>query len=267
MMVDESRFLSTPSARRATEDGDVTHHAVVISIHALREEGDERYAVQRQYVHISIHALREEGDAAALQAPPLSEGFLSTPSARRATLRMLLNSALISLFLSTPSARRATMEEASSTSPNAISIHALREEGDQRASFRLMSVKTFLSTPSARRATFDGPTIYREEPISIHALREEGDRCCPRGCTLSGNFYPRPPRGGRQLPRGNSEHVNEFLSTPSARRATRTDELSERISKISIHALREEGDKLRKPQWIGVAKFLSTPSARRATPA
>ena len=34
-------FLSTPSARRATETDGVCKHAVYISIHALREEGDE----------------------------------------------------------------------------------------------------------------------------------------------------------------------------------------------------------------------------------
>ena len=82
----DKRFLSTPSARRATMDklasaetasnfyprpprggrpllqlGDV--HLIAISIHALREEGDnqEIYA-QGTAVDISIHALREEGD-------------------------------------------------------------------------------------------------------------------------------------------------------------------------------------------------------------
>ena len=34
----------------------------------------------------------------------------------------------------------------------------------------------------------------------------------------------------------------QFLSTPSARRATWCDGRYYRISKISIHALREEGD-------------------------
>ena len=38
----------------------------MISIHALREEGDAQLALGRDsVVHISIHALREEGDAAA----------------------------------------------------------------------------------------------------------------------------------------------------------------------------------------------------------
>ena len=34
-----------------------------ISIHALREEGDEQHELSKGYGrHISIHALREEGD-------------------------------------------------------------------------------------------------------------------------------------------------------------------------------------------------------------
>ena len=79
---------------------------------------------------ISIHALREEGDA----IPPQATGgiliFLSTPSARRATgyygVRPLCN-----IFLSTPSARRATRSGGYPSESRHISIHALREEGDQ----------------------------------------------------------------------------------------------------------------------------------------
>ena len=57
--------------------------------------------------------------------------FLSTPSARRATGELLLVPENGELFLSTPSARRAT-ELADAENPDAkISIHALREEGDQ----------------------------------------------------------------------------------------------------------------------------------------
>ena len=39
---------------------------------------------------------------------------------------------------------------------SAISIHALREEGDFRTSSYVTSISQFLSTPSARRATSDG---------------------------------------------------------------------------------------------------------------
>ena len=56
-----------------------------------------------------------------------------------------------------------------------------------------------------------------------------------------------------------------FLSTPSARRATDKAYGKNRSEKISIHALREEGD----ADWYGSlgadGLFLSTPSARRAT--
>ena len=58
------------------------------------------------------------------------------------------------IFLSTPSARRATVEtcEAAETTVD-ISIHALREEGDPGAAYGAALGSIFLSTPSARRAT------------------------------------------------------------------------------------------------------------------
>ena len=56
--------------------------------------------------------------------------------------------------------------------------------------------------------------------ISTHALREEGDVGVGSQCAKSGNFYPRPPRGGR--PERRIALIDEvlFLPTPSARRAT-----------------------------------------------
>ena len=56
-------FLSTPSARRAT---------------------DKDYPKRVAY-YISIHALREEGDTVSQALVWCSVVFLSTPSARRAT--------------------------------------------------------------------------------------------------------------------------------------------------------------------------------------
>ena len=56
-------FLSTPSARRATE----------------------RHNFQIVRIGISIHALREEGDCRRVAAGTQAVLFLSTPSARRAT--------------------------------------------------------------------------------------------------------------------------------------------------------------------------------------
>ena len=157
------KFLSTPSSRRAT--GAARHHATVptyfyprpprggrpgqsisecitsqISIHALREEGDVKNHRKTKKGGISIHALREEGDAKSMHRARQKTIFLSTPSARRATVSVVCPSLLI-----------------------AISIHALREEGDC-VLFKLMDqAKEFLSTPSARRATLIGGNLTTSE--------------------------------------------------------------------------------------------------------
>ena len=55
-------FLSTPSARRATNKGFFKNIILIISIHALREEGDPAANRHPVPTAISIHALREEGD-------------------------------------------------------------------------------------------------------------------------------------------------------------------------------------------------------------
>ena len=104
---------------------------------------------------------------------------------------------------------------------DAISIHALREEGDVLSSALGKYPRQFLSTPSARRAT---------SPGSITTAGES-------------NFYPRPPRGGRHP-----------KLVPN-----------KRIKSISIHALREEGDPELQCCCTNRRIFLSTPSARRAT--
>ena len=59
-----NQFLSTPSARRATTQEQVFLTRSKISIHALREEGDAAASAKTAAeAKISIHALREEGDA------------------------------------------------------------------------------------------------------------------------------------------------------------------------------------------------------------
>ena len=125
-------------------------------------------------------------------------------------------------FLSTPSARRATMEQIRRRINNGISIHALREEGDPQLRQGQLCRKEFLSTPSARRATLPGGDQIWPGEISIHALREEGDDYFAPSSGLQGHFYPRPPRGGRQKKSTNTKAKRQFLSTPSARRATCT---------------------------------------------
>ena len=62
-----------------------------------------------------------------------------------------------------------------------------------------------------------------------------------------------------------SNGCEEFLSTPSARRATHIVGLPSKNRVISIHALREEGDTTFRTPQQSASRFLSTPSARRAT--
>ena len=102
--------------------------------------------------------------------------------------------------------------------------------------------RVFLSTPSARRATPAEGGADLVHVISIHALREEGDVATCFRKPMMPNFYPRPPRGGRRLQTLAFTSFLIFLSTPSARRATKQLAAERKAAKISIHALREEGD-------------------------
>ena len=70
----------------------------------------------------------------------------------------------------------------------------------------------------------------------------EGDSCQLPHVDECPNFYPRPPGGGRRWGLFCYFKLRVFLSTPSGWRATlKADVLVEGI-KISIHALRVEGD-------------------------
>ena len=192
----QHKFLSTPSARRATGDVVSAQHIVDISIHALREEGDVGHGIVVHRSGISIHALREEGD---------------------------LDSDIAQIIYK-------------------ISIHALREEGDTVPSSETTSVEDFYPRP---------PRGGRLQPVF------QGENCClnfyprpPRGGrpinlgsgAMRGDFYPRPPRGGRRRAENVVTADTLFLSTPSARRATHHHRHSGQCRRISIHALREEGD-------------------------
>ena len=152
------QFLSTPSARRATwhQYGASVHQS--ISIHALREEGDRRrIQLAPEDLQISIHALREEGDPKNTVTDEERQNFYPRPPrGGRPSTALLCQSSrnfyprpprggrrtgcrpeMSRLrFLSTPSARRATDFADADETPEMISIHALREEGD-RSTFRL----------------------------------------------------------------------------------------------------------------------------------
>ena len=189
------------------------------------------------------------------------EPFLSTPSARRATGFASRVSESYA-FLSTPSARRATTAQLHQSLHQAISIHALREEGDHRpvrfrdcpqnfyprpprggrhALLGVVFIKlVFLSTPSARRATCLRPVQSSLLHISIHALREEGDQSTTSLLPAARMyFYPRPPRGGRPVLTLIITDIWLFLSTPSARRATAKTETKSLFSNKLYNILHE----------------------------
>ena len=146
--------------------------------------------------------------------------FLSTLPARGATRSHAGAGGGLKIFLSTLPARGATVDTVTRAKARCISIHAPREGSDdgQRSSFGI-------------------------RPISIHAPREGSDVCrcvyfffCiiflstlpARGatgtgtCGLAGSeyFYPRSPRGERQVYRISKPAAKQFLSTLPARGAT-----------------------------------------------
>ena len=195
-----------PRPPRGGRPPSVPHFGIewYISIHALREEGDVRTRYQQWDRYISIHALREEGDPMTAVRSGHGIGFLSTPSARRATQtlasrrrgrryfypRPLRGGRLLVLpvyrigkkhFYPRPLRGGRPCFLRSSRRWWSISIHALCEEGDLCLHLPPRFRAIFLSTPSARRATCKNMRIMGLSLISIHALCEEGD--------MTGAFY------------------------------------------------------------------------------
>ena len=172
---------STDFYPRPPRGGRLSCHALfaaasAISIHALREEGDKAYTVEEaKAIIISIHALREEGDQYADDEKKGMDGFLSTPSARRATGMVSVRKRQHE-FLSTPSARRATARPGPSTARHRNFYPRPPRGGRRKRGSAAEEYSGFLSTPSARRAT--------RAPQGTGEGRK--------------HFYPRPPRGGRR---------------------------------------------------------------------
>ena len=211
-------FLSTPSARRATHESLVRVVVLLISIHALCEEGDSTdYIIPRERV-ISIHALCEEGDCAWKRPSRATANFYPRPL-RGGRLCVLPDCAqLID-----------------------ISIHALCEEGDVP---NWVKVKFFSISIHALCEEGDvaGANLLFDRLISIHALCEEGDRERRKDIPGQLDFYPRPLRGGRRERRASTITISYFYPRPlRGGRQAAIRELHAR-EPISIHALCEEGD-------------------------
>ena len=191
-----------------------------ISIHALREEGDAILAKNKEgKIGISIHALREEGDFAF----PLDffsiVGFLSTPSARRATERIKARIDELE-FLSTPSARRATSRAALVNSLT-DDFYPRPPRGGRQSSRSLQPSQNYFYPRPPRGGRPDLRAVSHR-PAHFYPRPPRGGRrltSFTRPRTIW-HFYPRPPRGGRLNQLHKAAHNMAFLSTPSARRAT-----------------------------------------------
>ena len=281
-------FLSTPSGWRATASRSINR--IRTRYFYPRPPGGGRlllYLCSQNAEIISIHALRVEGDQSWILLSPPDFNFYPRPpgGGRLGSQGRRVRRAE---FLSTPSGWRATRRCGQLVRGYAISIHALRVEGDMYAAYlyrrrREISIHalrvegdwlrdvitaynfSFLSTPSGWRATakirlcdsrskvLSTPSGWRattgrcrrrrRSGISIHALRVEGDT--PFGNILAAvqDFYPCPPGGGRRVFPAPTCPPTKFLSTPSGWRAT----LNHRIYLTNAVA------------------FLSTPSGWRAT--
>ena len=108
-----------------------------ISIHALREERDQRGLYQLPKLrHISIHALREERDSSGKWLFFYAGNDFNPRAPRGARPQRAVPHRLTRY----------------------ISIHALREERDSLAAKMPSSMLLFQSTRSARSATHEGPT-------------------------------------------------------------------------------------------------------------
>ena len=173
----------------------------MISIHALCEEGDPRRFNDGQAPQISIHALCEEGDLIR----PILDAFADFDFYPRPLRGGRQSGAVVCRlrfqFLSTPSARRATVIISSGAAGEIISIHALCEEGDLRSCGPpgrvKISIHALCEEGDTDRLRIGGPACG----ISIHALCEEGDLSdFRRGRLQLRYFYPRPLRGGRRGP-------------------------------------------------------------------
>ena len=124
-----------------------------------------------------------------------------------------------------------------------ISIHALRGEGDGCGHICVALLSLFQSTPSVGRATPPDPPSRAHQEISIHALRGEGD-----------GYYK-------------SEKHKAEISIHALRGEGDRGQFcfSDIKLNISIHALRGEGDSKSGLNVKHGITFQSTPSVGRAT--
>ena len=128
---------------------------------------------------ISIHALREEGDYGSEIKDTVTDEFLSTPSARRATVAFCSSLPVNLHFYPRPPRGGRPVSVPTAAAVIFISIHALREEGDRRPRRSNRPDTHFYPRPPRGGRRFNRRSHIPALLISIHALREEGDHVLP----------------------------------------------------------------------------------------
>ena len=148
---------------------------VIISIHALREEGDGgfRRVFRHRRTHFNPRPPRG-GRHIALLIVRSVHLFQSTPSARRATREPRIISSAV-LFQSTPSARRATRIFAPVCSRQWYFNPRPPRGGRPGLYGSLNHNRHFNPRPPRGGRPNSGNSRGQKLTISIHALREEGD--------------------------------------------------------------------------------------------
>ena len=189
---------------------------------------------------ISIHALREEGDGRGSGSVQKKTNFYPRPPRGGRPSETLSPVAMHSYFYPRPprGGRRGRQQALKLTSY----FYPRPPRGGRRTH----------PASSGRAGDFypRPPRGGRRVQHFLHGGERNFYPRPPRGGRLKrqiraivrSHFYPRPPRGGRPSLAHLLIKPVRFLSTPSARRATRNPGFMWRTSGISIHALREEGD-------------------------
>ena len=236
------KFLSTPSARRATYTNLGLSTGGEISIHALREEGDHTgYPMGRHKLYFYPRPPRGGRLQPLRLVEPTGYFYPRPPRGGRQT-RIFASDVRLRISIHAHREEGDFFIRELLLIVSSISIHALREEGNvvnvftelpifdfyprpprggrPEAVFKRSGALSFLSTPSARRATFCG---------RLKVLRLI-------------YFYPRPPRGGRLL-LSVRQHLKFSISIHALREEGDAGHRRPTPHReISIHALREEGD-------------------------
>ena len=211
-----------------------------------------------------LSTLPARGATTATGGLECTSRFLSTLPARGATAKVVLPEPGIPISIHAPR-EGSDIAKATKLSSAIISIHAPREGSDRALGTLSNPSLIFLSTLPARGATISRIDIKLQPLISIHAPREGSDTKGSNRLYLCFDFYPRSPRGERQLnpdfnlaiildfyprsPRGErlcwvarSAKDMLFLSTLPARGATFAGSTVILVLPISIHAPREGSD-------------------------